>query len=120
MKKGFTLVELMVIIALLGVIAVMASTAVIGIMDRSKTSLSQTQINTLEDAAEKWGVVNADKMPLDNSVYSLDIQTLADEGYIDSADLKNPENKEKLCGVVEISFDNTKNQYKYNFVQKTC
>ena len=120
MKKGFTLIELLVVIALLGVIAVLVTTSVIGIMNRSRNSLSESQISKLENAAEQWGTINADKMPLDDSVYELDIQTLADEGYIDSADLENPRNGSQLCGVVEISYDTSKNQYRYNFVEKDC
>ena len=120
MKKGFTLIELLVVIALLGVIAVLVTTSVIGIMNRSRSSLSETQETTLEKAAEKWETMNADKMPPDNSVYDVDIQTLADEGYIDSSDLQDPKDGSKLCGVVRISYDDSKNQYKYNFVRKDC
>lgn len=120
MKKGFTLVELLVVIALLGIIAVMVTTSVIGIMNRSRSSLSESQISTLEKAAEQWGTINPDKMPLDNSIYEVDIETLADEGYIDSADLENPKDGSQLCGVVEISYDTSKNQYRYNFVERNC
>lgn len=120
MKKGFTLVELLVVIALLGIIAVMVTTSVIGIMNRSRDSLSKSQISTLENAAEQWGTINTDKMPLDNSVYEVDIQTLADEGYIDSSDLENPKNGATLCGAVQIKYDSSKNQYRYNFVEKDC
>ena len=120
MKKGFTLVELLVVIALLGIIAVMVTTSVIGIMNRSRSSLSESQISTLEKAAEQWGTINPDKMPLDNSVYEVNIKTLADEGYIDSADLENPKDGSQLCGVVEISYDTSKNQYRYNFVERNC
>ena len=120
MKKAFTLVELLVVIAILGIIAVMVTTSVIRIMDRSKASLSESQISTLEKAAEQWGTINPDKMPLDNSVYEVNIETLADEGYIDSSDLEDPKNGTKLCGVVQIKYDSSKNQYKYNFVERNC
>lgn len=120
MKKGFTLVELLVVIALLGIVAVMVTTSVIGIMNRSRASLSESQISTLEKAAEHWGTINPDKMPLDNSVYEVNIETLADEGYIDSSDLENPKNGADLCGVVQIKYDSSKNQYRYNFVERNC
>ena len=120
MKKGFTLIELLVVIVLLGIIAVLVTTSVIGIMNDSKSSLSDTQKDTLEKAAEQWGTINPDKMPLDNSVYEVNIETLADEGYIDSSDLEDPKNGTKLCGVVQIKYDSSKNQYKYNFVERNC
>lgn len=120
MKKGFTLIELLVVIALLGILAVIVSTSIIRIMNDSKESLSDTQINTIEDAAERWGTINVDKLPLDDSAYKLDVQTLADDGFIDSGDLKDPSNSSDLCGYVEIKFDMEKNQYKYNFVKEDC
>ena len=60
MKRGFTLIELLVVIVLLGVIAVMVTTSVIGILNDSRSSLSNTQIDTVENAAEQWGTVNAE------------------------------------------------------------
>lgn len=120
MRKGFTLVELLAVIAILAVVAVLVTTSVFGIMNRSKASLSDTQRSTLEKAAEKWATVNPDKMPLDDSVYEVDIQTLADDGFIDSSDLKDPKNNSELCGVVQIRYNSSKNQYKYNFVKRDC
>ena len=121
MKKGFTLIELLVVIALLGIIAVLVTTSVIGIMNKSKSSLSETQKNTIEDAAEKWGAINADKMPYDDGdTIDVDIKELADEGYIDSSDLKNPKNSKELCGVVRISYKADNNQYSYEFVEEDC
>ncbi len=120
MKKGFTLIELLVVIVLLGIVAVLVTTSVISIMGDSRSSLSSTQKNTLEEAAKQWGMIHADELPLDDSVFSLDIDRLADDGFIDSSDLQNPKDSSKLCGAVEISFDKEKNQYKYNFTEKDC
>lgn len=121
MKKGFTLIELLVVIALLGVVAVLVTTSVIGILNRSRSSLSDSQKSTLEDAAEQWGTINADKMPYNDGDYiDVDIKDLADEGFIDSSDLEDPRNGQDLCGVVRISYKSDKNQYSYNFMQKDC
>lgn len=120
MKKGFTLIELLVVIVLLGILAAIVTTSIISIMNNSRKSLSDTQINTIEEAAIQWGTINADKLPLDDSVYSVDIKTLADDGFIDSSELQDPGNNSNLCGVVEIKYDTSKNQYKYEFVRKDC
>ena len=121
MKKGFTLVELLVVIALLAVVAVLVTTSVIGILNRSRNSLSDSQIDTLEDAAEKWGTINADKMPYnDGDTIDVDIKDLADEGFLDSSDLENPKNGQDLCGVVRISYKADNNQYSYEFVEEAC
>lgn len=117
MKKGFTLIELLAVIVILGIVALIVSNSAIGTINKSKKSLSKTQINTIEKAAEKWGTVNPDEMPLTGSI-SVNITKLADEGYLDSSDLKDPANNSKLCGVVKITYTN--NQYKYEFVQNKC
>lgn len=120
MKKGFTLVELLAVITILGIIALFVSTSVVGTLNKTKSSLSNTQITTIEKAAEKWSIVNADKLPLDSSEYSVDINTLANDGYLDSSDLKNPKNNSKICGDVKINYVSEKKQYKYTFISKTC
>ena len=121
MKKGFTLIELLVVIALLGIIAVLVTTSIVSIMNSSKSSISETQKNTIEDAAKKWGTINVDKMPYnDGDTMDIDIKDLSDEGYIDSSDLKDPKSGKKICGVVRISYEADNNQYSYEFVQEDC
>ena len=121
MKKGFTLIELLVVIVLLGIIAVLVTTSVIGIMNDSKSSLSDTQKDTLEKAAEQWGTINAGEMPYDDGEsISVDVQVLADEGYIDSADLEDPKKRKKICGAVKITYKESNNQYSYEFEEKSC
>lgn len=121
MKKGFTLIELLVVIVLLGIIAVLVTTSVIGIMNDSKSSLSDTQKDTLEKATEQWGTINAGEMPYDDGEsISVDVQVLADEGYIDSADLEDPKTSKKICGAVKITYKESNNQYSYEFEEKSC
>ena len=121
MKKGFTLIELLVVIALLGIIAVLVTSSVIGIMNDSKSSLSSTQKNTLENAAEKWGTINADKMPYNEGDHiDVDSEDLANEGFIDSSDLEDPKTGKNLCGVIRISYKASNNQYSYEFVEEDC
>ncbi len=124
MKKGFTLIELLAVIVILGVIALIVTSSVTGIMNKSKKSLSLTQIKTFEDAASKWGTLNADKMPTSNGDYiDVDLSTLDSDGYIDSSELNDPSNNKKICGFVRITYkddSNIKNTYTYEFNKKSC
>ena len=62
MRKGFTLIELLAVIVLLGVIVTIITSTVLSTVNKSKESLSDTQISTIEKAASKWVTINADKM----------------------------------------------------------
>ena len=124
MKKGFTLIELLAVIVLLGVIVTIITSSVISTMNKSKASLSDTQIETIENAASRWATLNAGKIPSENGKYvDVSINDLASAGYLDASDLENPGNGKKLCGYVRITYvnnDTYKNQFNYDFHEKSC
>ncbi len=53
-KKGFTLVELLAVVVILGTIATVATFSVFGIIDKQKESLLKEQIANLKDAAQSY------------------------------------------------------------------
>ena len=52
--KGFTLVELLIVIVILGILATVTVFAVRGITDQGQTSACSADQKTLETAAETW------------------------------------------------------------------
>jgi prepilin-type N-terminal cleavage/methylation domain-containing protein len=52
--KGFTLVELLIVIVILGILATVTVFAVRGITDQGKQSACQADLKTLETATETW------------------------------------------------------------------
>ena len=53
-RAGFTLVELLLVIAILGVLATVAPMSTDGIMDDANTSATRTTISSIESAAQTW------------------------------------------------------------------
>jgi prepilin-type N-terminal cleavage/methylation domain-containing protein len=56
--KGFTLVELLIVIVILGILATVTVFAVRGITDQGKTSTCKADKKTLETAVEAWYAQN--------------------------------------------------------------
>ena len=118
-KKGFTLVELLAVIAILGIIVVAIVPSAINTYQNSKQSLYDTQISTIEEAASKWGTVNTDEMPYgNNETITVDLKTLSEEGYLDTDKIIDPRNKKEICGYVLITYKN--NNYTYKFNETKC
>ena len=116
MKKGFTLVELIVVIVILGLIATIVYPAIISIINSSKNSAYESQKKVILNAAKEWGVKHAAILP-DNSDASckISVDNLINEGYIENDEIKNP-NGGVFDGDIEIKYE--KNQYTYEYFDK--
>ncbi len=91
-KQGFTLVELLAVIVILGLIALVSVPAITGIIKNSKEELSASQIETIKMAAKNWAsdIKNVNKLPQEeNKEVCIYFATLQDKGYL-PLDLKNP------------------------------
>lgn len=101
MKKGFTLVELLTVIAILGIVMTLAGTAVFKIMDESQNKLLEEQLEGLKDTAITY--VISEKNYLENCSSSFDPTNPTDTDCflkIKVSDLVNSgffENTNNLC-----------------------
>lgn len=57
-KKGFTLVELLAVVAILGIVSVIAIGAYNGISNRSKQKAYDSKVSQIETSAAKWAREN--------------------------------------------------------------
>lgn len=88
-KKGFTLVELLAVIVLLGLIALIAAPAITGIIKQSKDSLSDSQKQSIEMSAKNWATDNMGKLPSNGNCILVKLSTLQSGGYAD-LEIKDP------------------------------
>lgn len=117
MKKGFTLVELIAVVAILGLIALIVYPAIGSVIRNSRESAYKDQTAVIEDAAKKWSIDNANTLPDDGSVYRVSVNTLISEGYIEDDKVKDPRDSSKnLTGNVEIKYDASIKQFTYKYV----
>lgn len=110
MRKGFTLVELLVVIVIIGMLSFIAYPSIIGIIKNSKESSYRSQIKIIEKVTQEWATSNPMKLPKimenDDKCYCeskcIKVSSLKESGYLSFDDVKNPKGG-YLSGGVEIS-----------------
>lgn len=114
MKKGFTLIELMAVIIVLGIVSTISVIAVDKTIKDNKQKLYQVQISNIEDAARTWGNAHINLMPDENgSAISIPLLVLKQDGLLDK-DYKNPKTEELFFDnmYIDISYENGTYIYK--------
>ena len=110
MKKGFTLIEMLAVIVLLGIIAVIAYPTVSNAVKSAKESALDKTIDSLENIAYSYSSENNLEQSVDEKALSFDVMLNA--GFIKTLPT-NPETGELLAGCVMYSWRD--NQYKFRY-----
>ena len=116
-NKGFTLVEILSVVVLLGAISLIAIPTIKNMIKDSKQKLYNEQINLIKDGLKNWGSANVMLLPEDNKSIKLTLGQLKQE--YQAIQKKYDENQEKIdarksdksCGEVACLF------YDFCFVQ---
>lgn len=120
MKKGFTLIELICVITILGLIALIAIPTVNTMINSSKEKALQEQINLIEKTAKNYMTRNYNALPSrDGGSSCVSIEQMKQAGFLSDEDIKNPTDEAKtLTGSVKVVWE--KNKYTYTYSEKTC
>ena len=105
MRQAFSLVELLAVIAILGIVAVITTTVVLSSGESSKEELYKSQKEIVIEAAKKWAIENDYKI---DPSYNVTLEELYNNGFLGSKTITDPRNKKnQLCGPVTISYQAT-------------
>ena len=116
MKKGFTLVELLSVIIILGLLTIIAIPSIIGILNNEKENISDSMKNVIINASSLYIEDNSGVYPkVNNNVYCIKLESLVNDNRL-SKPLKDPvTNKEiDLNKYVKVSIIN--DLYNYDIV----
>lgn len=110
-KNGFTLVELMAVIIILGIVVVIGVGVYNGVSDRQKQKAYENKVKYIELAAEKWAdetnlsnstTITVSKL-IENSYYQADSYNVNSDEYI----VTDPRNGESLlCNTISLVYEN--------------
>ena len=109
-KKGFTLVELLAVLVVLGVVAVVCYPIVTKTINNSKVDLSVEQKNRVINAAKNYVAAN-----IVGDSECVTVAQLQSSGYLESGEIKDPAGG-TLNGGVQITWSDVNNQYEYAYV----
>ena len=122
MKNGFTLVELLAILAVLGVILLVSVPSIVSTNQKLKQQYYERYVNNIENAAEIYVEAHSDReeyaelKATKNKTLTISTDTLITSGVIQGT-LKNPKTNVQLTeedGFVTVRNENGTLKYTYS------
>ena len=112
MKKGFTIVELLAVITIIGVLIVLVVPSVNNLIIKTEENGYTFQINSIKDSSVNFTLENIDVLLSDNKYesFTIDLKTLKDLAFLDY-ELKNPKTNKYFSDDTQITLTRNKGNY---------
>lgn len=113
MKKGFTIIELLAVVTIIGIITLLIVPSVNTLISNSEDKSYNFQINTIKDSAINFTLENIDVLLSDDkySSFVIDLKTLKDLAFIDFK-IKNPKTNKYFSDDTLITLTSNNGNYK--------
>lgn len=122
MKRGFTLVELLATIFILGLLIIIAVPKVNTLISNSKKNVCDSILTSIEDAAEGYVYKNTsevDSAITSNGYFEITLLTLQEEDLLE-VDLENPYTNENIDNTNVVKITKNGNKYEYTYMGDDC
>ncbi len=116
-KRGFTILELIIVIVLIGMIALIAFPIIDRYIKNARDNIYETQVNNIILAAKEWGSDNRFMLPKDDEVFELTLRELIEADYI-SGNIINPSTAESFSENCVIFITRNGQSYSYEFSER--
>lgn len=118
MKKGFTLVELLATITILGIIALLLVPTVTNVLSSFRGDASENQKKSIVSAAKLWASDHRVDLPsTDGETVCVKVSELK-QGYLED-DLKDPNTKQSISNNAGVQIKRVGKSFEYTY-QDTC
>lgn len=112
-SRGFTLVEVLGIIVVLGIIAVIATPVVQGTIEKNREKMFSVIMEQLTDSAKDWAAKNASQLPNDNNEYlDVSLGDLKTNGVL-KINVQNPKSNNVFSDESFVRITRNNNNFTY-------
>ncbi|MEG0909524.1 MAG: prepilin-type N-terminal cleavage/methylation domain-containing protein [Bacilli bacterium] len=113
MKKGFTLVEMLAVITLLGLLAIIVVPATELVIKGSREDSYQVQLENMKQGLKNWGAKHILELPeTEGQFIEKTLGDLKKEGLIE-VDFRDPRNKKCINNMTVLRITRIKKNYTY-------
>ena len=111
-KKGFTMLELLAVIIILGILVTLAYMGVSQYLDRTKETVYKDYEKNITDGVTNYLIDHTGYIPLEGESLIVDVSKLICEGYINS--LEDPDISNKTCNLESYAIVKRNNNTGFN------
>lgn len=115
-NKGFTLVEMITVIALLAIIGMISIPVVEGVIKRSKDRVYETQLEEIKSGAKKYATEYIENISsVDGGQTIVCLSKLKELGYLENTKIVDPRTDLAMDGGIIITYIASSKNYKYEY-----
>ena len=113
-NKGFTLVEMITVIALLAIIGMISIPVVEGVIKRSKDRVYETQLEEIKSGAKKYATEYIENIStVDGAETIVCLSKLKELGYLENTKIVDPRTDLVMDGGIKIRYVESSKSFKY-------
>ena len=113
-NKGFTLVEMITVIALLAIIGMISIPVVEGVIKRSKDRVYEAQLEEIKSGAKKYATEYIENISsVDGGQTIVCLSKLKELGYLENTKIVDPRTDLVMDGGIKIRYVESSKNFKY-------